>query len=97
MKNIDNETASGDMSCCNVSSSMSLKRSILDSIKNEYAKKRNTLNIKADINPVANDIRNAAPYENSFQTNLCLKNANVSVEPSNGSKYIIENTKECCT
>ena len=97
MKNIDNETASGDMSCCNVSLSMSWKRSILDSIKNEYAKKRNTLNIKADINPVANDIRKVAPYENSFQTNLCLKNTNVSVEPSNGSKYIIENTKECCT
>ena len=97
MKNIDNETASGDISCFKVSLSIFSKRAILGSIKNSYATKRNTLNIKADINPVANDIRNAAPYENSFQTNLCLKNANVSVEPSNGSKYIIENTKECCT
>ena len=86
MKNIDNETASGDISCCNVSLSMSWKRSILDSIKNEYAKKRNTLNIKADINPVANDIRNAAPYENSFQTYFCLKKNVVTVEPSRGMR-----------
>jgi hypothetical protein len=86
IKNIDKETAIGDISCCNVSVSMFSKRSILDSIKNEYATKRNTLNISADINPVANDIKKAAPYENSFQTNLCLKNANVSVEPSKGSK-----------
>ena len=92
IKNIDKETASGDISCCNVSLSMFSKRSILDSIKNVYATKRNALNNNADMNPVANDIRNAAPYENSFQTNLCLKNANVSVEPSNGSKYVIEKT-----
>ena len=61
MKNIDNETASGDMSCCNVSLSMSLKRSILDSIKKEYATKRNTLNNNAEIRPIANDIKKAAP------------------------------------
>ena len=86
IKNIDKETASGDISSCNVSLSMPSKRSILDSITNVYATKSNALKSNAEINPVANDIRKAAPYENSFHTNLCLKKANVSVEPSKGSK-----------
>ena len=61
IKNIDKETASGDISCCNISLSEFSKRSILDSIKKEYATKRNTLNNNADTNPVAKDIRKAAP------------------------------------
>ena len=65
---------------------MLLYKSILDSNMDEYAIKRNTLNNTADINPVANDIMNAAPYENSFHTNLCLKKASASVEPSKGSR-----------
>ena len=61
IKNIDKETAIGDISCCNVSVSMFSKRSILDSKRNVYAIKRIALNINAEINPVANDIRKAAP------------------------------------
>ena len=61
IKNIDKETAIGDINCCNVSLSMFSKRSILDSKRNVYAIKRIALNINAEINPVANDIRKAAP------------------------------------
>ena len=61
IKNIDKETASGDISSCNVSLSVFLKRSILDSIKKEYATKRNVLKSNAETNPMANDMRKAAP------------------------------------
>ena len=61
IKNIDKETASGDISSCNVSLSMPSKRSILDSIMKVYAKKRNVLKSNAETNPMANDMRKAAP------------------------------------
>ena len=55
------------------------------------------LNSIADNNSVRNDIENAAPYVNSFQTNFCLKKNNVIVEPSRGIKYINEKMNDCCT
>ena len=61
MKNIDKETASGDISSCNVSLSMPSQRSILDSKRNVYAIKRIELKSNAETNPMANDMRNAAP------------------------------------
>ena len=61
MKNIDNAIARGDISRCNVVLSVSSNNPILDSNRYEYDKKRNALNINADINPMANDIRKAAP------------------------------------
>ena len=97
MKNIDNDMALGDISRWSVSLSMLLKRSILDSIIEEYAKYRDILNIDADNSPVRKDIEKAAPYVNLFQMNLCLKNISVIVEPSSGMRYIREKTNDCCT
>lgn len=61
INNIDNDTAFGDISRCSVSLSTLLKRSILDSSTDEYAKYNAKLNIIADNSPVRNDIEKADP------------------------------------
>ena len=86
INNIDNDTAFGDISRCRVSLSTLLKRSILDSSTDEYAKYNAKLNIIADNSPVRNDIEKAALYENSFQTYFCLKKNVVTVDPSRGMR-----------
>lgn len=82
--NIDNDTARGDMNRWRVSLSKFSYKSILVSIKNVYAIKRNILNIKSEMVPMTKDIRNAFLYENSFQVYLCLKKKSPTVEPSSG-------------
>ncbi len=44
------------------------------------------LKINAEIIPIINNILKAAPYEKSFQTNLCLKKITVIAEPNNGKR-----------
>lgn len=61
------------MKRCSVSLLMLLKRSILDSNMELYAKYNAVLKMMADNIPEKNDIEKAAPYENLFQTNFCLK------------------------
>lgn len=61
IKNIDNEIAIGDINCLTAALSTSPYKSILDSNMNEYAINRKMLNINAEQNPTANNIKNDAP------------------------------------